>query len=160
MFLDEKVQGERAWILWRRRWCCLRRIELNEGGLCEEDMMVLDENEHGRLCEEVMMLLTEKNLTVRAWTWWGRWQCFLMRRTLVKEHELFDEDEGDGISQWEECYCKSMNFLMKKVMNLDEKNVNERGAWDFEEEDHVAWWEACEWKRSVPGFMRKRKIVS
>jgi hypothetical protein len=31
----------------------LRRIELNEGGLCEEDMMVLDENEHGRLCEEV-----------------------------------------------------------------------------------------------------------
>jgi hypothetical protein len=30
-----------------------------------------------------------------------------------------------------------MNFLMKKVMNLDEKNVSERGAWDFEE-DHVA----------------------
>jgi hypothetical protein len=30
-----------------------------------------------------------------------------------------------------------MNFLMKK-MNLDEKNVSERGAWDFEEEDHVA----------------------
>jgi hypothetical protein len=48
----------------------LRRIELKEDGLCEEeDMMVLDENEHGRLCEEVMMLLTEKNLTVRAWTW-------------------------------------------------------------------------------------------
>jgi hypothetical protein len=31
-----------------------------------------------------------------------------------------------------------MNFLMKKMMNLDEKNVSERGAWDFEEEDHVA----------------------
>jgi hypothetical protein len=32
----------------------LRRIELKYGGLCEEeDMVVLDENEHGRLCEEV-----------------------------------------------------------------------------------------------------------
>lgn len=127
MFLDEKVQGERAWILWRRRWCCLRRIELKEGGLCEEvddgsqweepyctsmDLvrkmtMFLDEkniSERAWMKRTMTVFLNEKNVTVRAWTsWW-----IFMRRMLVKEE---------------------LGILKKRIMLPDEKNVSERGAY-------------------------------
>ncbi len=107
---------EWAWkTLWRSRWCfSMRRTLLYEHGLGEEDDDVSWWEEHlwksmnFLMKRKMMVFLNEKNVTVRAWTfWWRRW-WILMRRMLVKEE---------------------LGILKKRIMLPDEKNVSERGEY-------------------------------